>query len=220
MPRLKGLCGITDNRLHPDEKTILETVELALIGGMKMLQYRNSNKNHAQKVHLASMLKMLCHHYQALMIINDDIELAASVEADGVHLHIEDQDGYIERARQRLGDYAILGISVGNSIKQAQSAIDQGIDYITFGCFSPKTSPNSTLVDISVLSTARGLFDCPIVAVGGITADNAPEIIAAGADMIAVTNSLFAASDIRYQATKFSKLFAETSDLADTELIS
>ena len=207
MHRFKGLYGITDSQLQPDDQTLMETVELALIGGMKVLQYRDKSSDQSKRVRQASALRTLCHSHQALLIINDDIELAAEVEADGVHLG--QQDDSIVHARKRLGDYAILGISAENSLAQAHIAIDQGVDYIAFGRFFPsRTKPDAKPADLSVLSEARATFEHPIVAIGGITVDNAPDVIAAGADMVAVINNLFAAPDIQYQARQFSKLFA------------
>ena len=217
MHRLKGLYGITDSQLQPDDQTMMETVELALIGGMKVLQYRDKSEDHAKRVRQAGALKALCHRHQALLIINDDIELAAEVEADGVHLGQQDES--IEYARQRLGDYAIIGISAENSIAQAHIAIDQGVNYIAFGRFFPsQTKPDAKPANISLLSEARAKFDRPIVAIGGITVDNAPEIITAGADMVAVINNLFAAPDIQYRAREFGKLFTGTSEITESTL--
>ncbi|WP_263080470.1 thiamine phosphate synthase [Endozoicomonas sp. Mp262] len=206
MHRLKGLYGITDCQLQPDDKTLMETVELALIGGMRVLQYRDKSQDHARRVRQAGALKALCHRYQALLIINDDIELTAEVEADGVHLG--QQDDTIENARKRLGDYAIIGISAENSIAQAKAAVEQGVDYLAFGRFFPSvTKPEAKAAPLSLLSEVRTSFDHPIVAIGGITVDNAPDIITAGADMVAVVNNLFSAPDIQYRAREFTRLF-------------
>ncbi len=206
MHRLKGLYGITDCQLQPDDKTLMETVELALIGGMKVLQYRDKSHDMAKRVRQAGALKALCHRHQALLIINDDIELTAEVEADGVHLG--QQDDLIENARKRLGDYAIIGISAENSIAQAKAALEQGANYLAFGRFFPSlTKPDAKPADMSLLAEARAQFDQPIVAIGGITVDNAPDIIAAGADMVAVINNLFSAPDIQYRAREFTRLF-------------
>ncbi|WP_330926918.1 thiamine phosphate synthase [Candidatus Sororendozoicomonas aggregata] len=206
MHRLKGLYGITDSRLLPDDETMMVFVEQALTGGMKVLQYRDKSSDHSRRLRQAGALKALCHHYQALLIINDDIQLAADVEADGIHLG--QKDASIDEARSRLGDYAVIGISAENSLPQALTGVERGADYIAFGRFFPSsTKPDAKQANISVLKDAKKLFRQPVVAIGGITVDNAPELIAAGADMIAVVNNLFSAPDIQYRAREFSQLF-------------
>lgn len=206
MHRFKGLYGITDSLLQPDDQTLMTSVEQALIGGIKVLQYRDKSTDQAKRLRQAGALKVLCHHYQALFIINDDIELALTVEADGVHLG--QQDDSLCRARERLGDYAIIGISCENSLEKAQQATTDGADYIAFGRFYPsRTKPDATKTELSTLRDARQMFDLPIVAVGGITLDNAKEVIDAGADMVAVVNNLFAVENIRQQSQLFSALF-------------
>ena len=211
MHRLTGLYGITDSQIQPDDKTLMETVELALIGGMKVLQYRDKSTDSARRARQAGALKALCHQHQALLIINDDIELAVEVEADGVHLGQEDDS--VIKARKRLGDYAIIGISAENSIAQAKEAAEQGVNYLAFGRFFPSlTKPEAKPANIALLTEAKARFDLPIVAIGGITVDNASDIIAAGADMVAVINNLFTASDIQYRAREFNQLFAPLTE--------
>ncbi len=203
---LKGLYGVTDGQLLPDDRILLEAVEAALRGGMKVLQYRDKSLDADKRLRQASMLRVLCHSYQALFIINDDIELAADVEADGVHLG--QQDGSIAEARQRLGDYAIIGISCEGSVEQADTAVQHGANYIAFGRFFPsRTKPDAKPADLSLLPTVKKAFTVPVVAIGGITMDNAAQLIEAGADMIAVVHNLFASTDIESRAREFSTLF-------------
>ncbi|MRI32826.1 thiamine phosphate synthase [Endozoicomonas sp. OPT23] len=203
---LKGLYGVTDSQLLPDDRILLEAVEAALRGGMKVLQYRDKSLDADKRLRQASMLRVLCHSYQALFIINDDIELAADVEADGVHLG--QQDETIAEARQRLGDYAIIGISCEGSMEQAQTAVEQGANYIAFGRFFPsRTKPDAKPAELSLLPAAKEAFKVPVVAIGGITMDNAAQLIEAGTDMIAVVHNLFASTDIESRAREFSKLF-------------
>ena len=144
-----------------------------------------------------------------MLIINDDIELALDVEADGVHLG--QQDDSIADARARLGDYAIIGISCEGSLEKAKAAAEQGANYIAFGKFFPsRTKPDAKNAELAILTRAREMFDLPIVAIGGITTDNASEVISAGADMVAVVNNLFAAQNIRDRARNFIALFNDT----------
>ncbi|MGI9273296.1 MAG: thiamine phosphate synthase [Endozoicomonas sp.] len=205
---LKGLYGVTDSQLLPDDRILFDAVEQALMGGMKVLQYRDKSLDHDKRLRQAAALKVLCHKHQALLIINDDIELAASVEADGVHLGQQDES--LTAARERLGDYAIIGISCEGSMEQAQLAVDQGADYIAFGRFFPsRTKPDAKPAELSLLPEARERFQLPIVAIGGITVDNAPQLIEAGTDMIAVVHNLFAAPDILSRARAFSQQFPQ-----------
>ena len=206
MHRFHGLYGVTDSQLQPDDRILIDTVEQALMGGMKVLQYRDKSLDAGKRLRQAGALKVLCHHYQAMLIINDDVELAIDVEADGVHLG--QQDDSLAYARERLGEYAIIGISCENSLEKAQIAAQQGANYLAFGKFFPsRTKPDAQNAELSTLTQARQLFDLPIIAIGGITLDNASEVIAAGADMVAVVNNLFAAQNIHKRAQSFMALF-------------
>lgn len=203
---LKGLYGITDSQLLPDDNSLLKAAEQALHGGMKVLQYRDKSDDHNKRLNQAGALKVLCHQHKALLIINDDVELAASVEADGVH--VGQSDTSVMAVRERLGEYAIIGVSCEGSIDLAQKAVNAGANYVAFGkFFESKTKPDAKPANISLLPEAKQRFKVPVVAIGGITVDNAPQIIEAGADMIAVVNNLFAASDIQVRARALSKLY-------------
>ena len=203
---LKGLYGVTDSHLLPDDNSLLRAAEAALRGGMTVLQYRDKSDDHDKRLRQAGALKVLCHQHQALLIINDDVELAASVEADGVH--VGQSDASIASARARLGEYAIIGISCENSMELAQKAVNEGANYIAFGrFFTSQTKPDARPADLSLLPEARQRFDVPVVAIGGITVDNAPQIIEAGADMIAVVNNLFAAPDVQVRARELTDLY-------------
>ncbi len=208
MHRFHGLYGITDSQLQPDDRILLETVEQALLGGMKVIQYRDKSLDSAKRLRQAGALKVLSHKHQAILIINDDVELALDVEADGVHLGQHDES--LLNARKRLGDYALIGISCGNSMENAKAAVEQGADYIAFGKFFPsRTKPEARQADLSILSAARQQFDLPVVAIGGITLENASTAIDAGADMVAVVNNLFTAQNIRERARQFTQLFTD-----------
>ena len=203
---LKGLYGVTDSHLLPDDNSLLHAAEQALHGGMTVLQYRDKSDDQAKRLRQAGALKVLCHQHQALLIINDDVELAAAVEADGVH--VGQSDASVTEARNRLGDYAIIGVTCGGSTELAQLAVNAGADYIAFGkFFDSHTKPDAKTAPVSVLTQAKERFDVPVVAIGGITVDNASQIIEAGADMIAVVNNLFAAPDIQLRARELSKRY-------------
>ena len=203
---LKGLYGVTDSHLLPDDNSLLHAAEQALRGGMKVLQYRDKSDDQNKRLRQAGALKVLCHQHQAILIINDDVELAAAVEADGVH--VGQSDASVAEARARLGDYAVIGVSCSGSIELAQKAVDAGANYIAFGKFFDSiTKPDAKTASIGVLPEAKQRFEVPVVAIGGITVDNASQIIEAGADMIAVVNNLFAAPDIQRRARELNKLY-------------
>jgi len=204
MSRLRGVYAITDNRLTP-ETTLLKQVEQALTGGVRILQYRDKQSPAELRQRQASALARLCHDYDALLIINDDIELARSSEADGVHLGQDDQG--ISHARDALGDQAVIGASCYNRIELAEHARKAGASYVAFGRFFPsQTKPNAIQAELNVLEQAQNL-DIPICAIGGITCQNANSIISAGADMIAVVDGIFGQPDIRKAASDLASLF-------------
>lgn len=206
MHRFQGLYGVTDSKLQPDDRILLETVEQALQGGMKVLQYRDKSLDHEKRFRQAAALKMLCLKYQAIFLINDDVDLALEVEADGVHLG--QQDECLADARERLGDYAIIGISCEGSLDYARQAEAQGADYVAFGRFFPsRTKPDAKTAELSILPEAKAMIKVPVVAIGGITVDNAQELINGGADMVAVVHSLFAAQNIQDRARELTALF-------------
>lgn len=203
---LQGLYGITDARLLSDESSLLHAVEQALFGGMRILQYRDKSLPYSQRLVHAQKLLSLCHNHQAIFIINDDVELAAEVQADGVH--VGGSDASIASARQRLGPDAVIGHSCYNRLDLAIDAQAQGADYVAFGRFFPsRTKPQALLADVDILNQANRKIEIPLCAIGGITTDNASELIARGADMIAVIDNLFSSTQIEVQARRFNSLF-------------
>ena len=207
---LHGLYGITDSKLMPDDAQMLAQVEAALQGGMTILQYRDKSGDQAKRLRQANALRALCHRYKALFLINDDSELAKACQADGVHLG--QSDGSVPKARQLLGSEAIIGVTCHDSLSLAEQAVAEGADYVAFGAFFPsKTKPDAKPAPHSLLADAGQQLDLPIVAIGGITVDNAHQLIDAGADMVAVIHALFAAEDIPQRARAFQQLFSNDS---------
>jgi thiamine-phosphate pyrophosphorylase len=183
----RGLYAITqtDNK---SGDTIINDVISAIKGGAVIVQYRD--KNPLDAVFLASELVKICHQHQVPLIINDDVELAARVGADGVHIGKE--DGAIAQARKRLGADAIIGVSCYNFVEQALDAQNQGATYVAFGRFFPSTSkPLAAPAHIETLRQAKLLLTLPIVAIGGILPENGAPLLAAGADFLAVIGGLF-----------------------------
>ena len=183
----RGLYAITqtDNK---SGDTIINEVIAAIRGGAVIVQYRD--KNPADALFLAKELVKICHQHKVPLIINDDVDLAATAGADGVHLGKE--DGAISQARKRLGNDAIIGVSCYNFVERALDAQGQGATYVAFGRFFPSSSkPLAAPAQLETLQQAKGLLDIPIVAIGGILPENGAELLAAGANLLAVIGGLF-----------------------------
>ena len=182
-----GLYAITQTH-NKSGDTIINEVEAAIRGGAVVVQYRD--KNPADALFLAVELVKICHKHKVPLIINDDVELAASAGADGVHIGKE--DGAIAHARKRLGSDAIIGVSCYNFVEQALDAQGQGATYVAFGRFFPSSSkPLAAPARIETLQQAKLALKIPIVAIGGILPENGAELLAAGADLLAVIGGLF-----------------------------
>ena len=204
MPSLRGLYAITDDSLLRGH--LLGAVEAALLGGCRVVQYRSKRTDNRRLLEVASELLTLCKQYSAQLLINDNVQLALAVGAHGVHLGQEDMP--IAEARAQLGREAIIGITCHNSLALALVAQHAGADYVAFGRFFPSgTKQSAPPADLQVLTHAKQALDIPIVAIGGITLDNAPSVLAAGADMLAVVGDLFSATDITSQARAYCDLF-------------
>lgn len=207
---ISGLYAVTPD--DTDTQGLLVRVEAALAGGARLLQYRNKAASPALRLTQARALLALCQKHGTPLIINDHLELALAVDAHG--LHIGGEDGSAAEARRRLGPGKILGVSCYASIESARAAAGAGASYVAFGGFFPsKVKPGKTArTSIGLLSEAQRALELPIVAIGGITLDNAPTLIRAGADSVAVISALFdEASDIRGTAQRFHDLFREPS---------
>jgi len=203
---LSGLYGITDSVLMPTLDQMLTQVELSILGGARLIQYRDKSSDPVKRQNEASALNNLCQSYNVALIINDDIELALSTGAAGVHLG--QSDGELKDARDRLGNDAIIGITCHDSLPLAEKAEQQGADYVAFGAFFPsKTKPNAKPAPLELMQLAKQKLTLPVVAIGGISVDNASKIIAAGADMVAVIHALYAQNDIKATAQQFHQQF-------------
>jgi thiamine-phosphate pyrophosphorylase len=204
MNRLRGLYGVTPD--EADSARLMALVRFALAGGMRVLQYRNKVADAALRREQATALRALCCEYGAALIINDDLDLALTVDADGLHLGGE--DGSLAAARARLGPNKLLGASCYRSLENAGRAIAEGADHIAFGSFFVSTvKPGAVRSSPSLLTEAKQKFNVPVVAIGGITLDNASQLIVAGADSVAVITALFGAPDVTLAAKKFNALF-------------
>jgi thiamine-phosphate pyrophosphorylase len=203
MSALRGLYGITDGAPLP---RLLTTVEAAIRGGARLIQYREKSADPARRMAEARALQEVCRDHGALLIVNDDVELAAAMSADGVHLGKD--DGRVDVARVRLGPRAIIGVSCYDSLERAQQAAHDGADYVAFGSFfASANKPAAVRAPLSLLKEARAQLGIPLCAIGGITPDNGAALLASGADMLAVIQGLFGAADVNAAAKDYAKLF-------------
>jgi thiamine-phosphate pyrophosphorylase len=206
MRALRGLYAITPDR--PFCRLPLATqVEQAIAGGARLIQYREKGGDTTKRRNEASAVLAVCRTAAVPLIINDDLELTAAIDADGIHLGREDADP--QEARRRLGPTAIIGISCYDSFERARWAQDIGADYAAFGRFFPSTTkPDAVQATPHLLRRARRELTLPLVAIGGITPENGRSLVLTGADMLAVIDGVFGQPDIRSAALAFNRLFA------------
>lgn len=189
--RLRGLYAVT-----PDERDtarLCAAVAAAIDGGATAIQYRNKSADPALRGEQARALARLCRQRGALFIVNDDAPLAGEVDADGVH--IGEDDGAIGAARSHLGAGKIVGVSCYDDVERARAVAGEGADYVAFGSFfASRVKPAARRADVSMIRAAKSL-GVPVVAIGGITSRNAPALVDAGVDAVAVISDVFAHDD-------------------------
>jgi len=202
---VRGIYVLTDPDLIPDE-ALQDRVRAAVEGGAGIVQYRDKRPGRAGHRARAGVLRALTRELGAMLIVNDDPQLAAEIDADGVHLGRDDPD--IIRARRTVGD-RLIGISCYNELDRAVSARDRGADYVAFGSFFPSPTKTATVrATPSLLRRARDVLGIPVVAIGGVTPENGAELLAAGADALAVASAVFGAEDPRAAARRFQSIIS------------
>jgi thiamine-phosphate pyrophosphorylase len=203
---LRGLYVITDHALAGG-RPLPELAAEAVAGGARVVQYRDKTADPVRRLAEARALAAACRSAGALLIVNDDVELACAVQADGVHLGRDDAG--IAVARARLGPDRLIGVSCYDRFDLALAARRAGADYVAFGSFFPSpTKPAAVRADVGLLERGRRELGLPLVAIGGITPENGAALVAAGADMLAVIHAVFGAADVRAAAAAFAPLFA------------
>ncbi len=205
----RGLYAITPCGTMDFAEVLLRTAAI-LRAGVSALQYRDKSGDLPAKWVRAVALRDLCRSTGTPFLVNDDPALAAEVEADGVHLGMEDPS--LEQARQLLRPGAIIGVSCYDDVGRARKLARSGADYVAFGAFFPSgTKSPRAMATLETLQTARKEIHQPIVAIGGITAENSRPLVSAGADMLAVISGLYGAEDPARQVTLFQALFESTN---------
>lgn len=203
MTKIKGLYAITPDT--GDTSNLLAKTEAVLQGGAAIVQYRNKSQDAALRLLQAQGLAALCRRYGALFLINDDVELAQQVQADGVHVGKEDAG--VAEARRKLGPQAVVGASCYDQLGLAEAAVAAGASYVAFGAvYATPVKPDAPRAPFTLFSAAKSL-GVPSVAIGGIKPNNAAAVIEAGADAISVINALYEAKDPKAAAQTLAGLF-------------
>lgn len=205
---LRGLYAITPELADTGE--LLDGVRRALQGGTKLVQYRNKSLDAARRCEQAGALLALCREFRVPLIINDDLALALAIGAHGAHLGRKDGD--LAAARAALGPDRLLGVSCYDELERAREAQRIGADYAAFGSFfASATKPGAVRAPLELLGQARRELALPLAAIGGITLENAPQLVGAGASLLAVISDLFEAPDIKARAAAYAAVFSERS---------
>ena len=202
----RGLYAITPD--EPDTERLLALVQAALNGGAAIVQYRNKAAAAELRHEQALALQRICRAAGVPLIVNDDLEIALAIDADGLHLGGEDGD--LAAARSRLGPDKLLGASCYNRLELAIEARDLGADHVAFGAmYISSTKPGAIRAPLELFGQATASVGLPAVAIGGITLDNTPPLIRAGAHAAAVISALFNAPDVTQRARDFNRLFSQ-----------
>lgn len=205
---VRGLYAVTPDTADTDR--LVAQVESAITGGARLIQYRNKAADPTLRLAQARALKAVCERLGAALVVNDHLDIALACEADGVHLGGD--DGSIAQARAALGTGRLLGVSCYRSVELAVAAVRDGADHVAFGSFFlSRVKPGAVRAPVDLLAQAKRTLDVPVVAIGGITADNAPPLVAAGADALAVISAVFEATDVVAAAARFKTLFGEAA---------
>ena len=201
---IKGLYAITPDMA--DLNTLIQKTQSAIEGGAFMVQYRSKIHDRDVKMQQCAAILRLCREYDVPCIVNDDVEMCHILEADGVHLG--ENDDNIAEVRRILGEDAIIGSSCYDQLDRAKQAQKEGASYVAFGAMFPTpTKPNAPRATLELLREAKREIHIPIVAIGGITVNNAHDVIEAGVDAIAVITSLYESNSIKETAETFLKMF-------------
>jgi thiamine-phosphate pyrophosphorylase len=208
--RLGGLYAVTPD--ITDTADLVARVEAALAGGASAIQYRNKAADPAQRRAQAAALARVHALRGGLYIVNDDAALAAAVGADGVH--VGEDDGSVAAARELLGPERIIGISCYDDFERARAGVAAGADYVAFGSFFPSSvKPGARRPPVALLERGASL-GVPVVAIGGITAENAGVLQRAGAHAVAVISAVFHAADVEAAARAIAGPWCEPSRAA------
>lgn len=187
------LYAVTDRSWLKEGQTLLSVCEDVLQHGATFLQIREKDLDAASFQEEAAQLKQLCSRYKVPYVVNDSVEIAMAIDADGVHVGQSDIKG--RDIRSMIGADKILGISAG-TVAEAVAAEQAGADYIGVGAvFGTSTKKDARNLTVEKLKEITGAVSIPVVAIGGINSKNLMELAGSGVDGVAVVSAIFAAED-------------------------
>lgn len=196
--KLEGLYAITDEVLTPDNE-VVEKVRRAIQSGVKIIQYRNKSTLDDAVEEVCIKLQEVCHKLGALFILDDRLELAIKIGADGIHIGKDD----ISLVEARKNFDGIIGVSCYGDIERAKEAQRNGASYVAFGSFFPSpTKPHAPVVPMEILRDAKKEVTIPICIIGGINEDNIDLFRGYGIDMVSVVSAIFKDNAIETNITK------------------
>jgi len=204
--KLQGLYIISDDSLTPKEN-LLNDIETVLRAGTSIIQLRDKISSDEEIEILVKNIEELCKKYNAIFVLNDRVELAIKLQCQGLHIGKSDYDR-IDFIREHFK--GIIGVSCYDNVKFAKSMQDKNMDYVAFGSFfTSPTKPNSNVVSKQVLYEAKELLDIPVCAIGGITNENANELLESKTDMLAVISDIWTAKDVNKKCQDYIRQFKE-----------
>ena len=201
---INGVYTIID----PEQgSNIFELTKKVILGGVKIIQYRDKFNTISQKVINANKIKHICEKYNVLFIINDSADLAKEVDSDGVH--IGQNDDTVEYCKKTLSNEKIIGTS-NNNIEEIYQSIKANVDYLAIGkVFETSTmgKKDRNIVGLELIADTKKITAIPVVAIGGINKNNANKVIKLGADSICVVSEIVKSSNPELEANKFKRFF-------------
>ena len=206
------LYAVTDRKWLQEGQTLAQQVEQAILGGVTVVQLREKHTDYETFVTLAKEVKQVTDQYQVPLLINDNLDVALAVDAAGVHVGQEDMAAL--EVRRRIGDKKVVGVSA-QTVEQALAAEKAGADYLGVGAVFPTNSKDDAVkVDFATLRAICQAVQIPVVAIGGITADNMPALQNSGIIGVAVISAIFGQPDVRVAAEQ---LAARWQDMREAE---
>ena len=201
-----SLYVITDEKLLK-KRNLAEAIEQAILGGADIIQYRAKHKSSREMYQEANLIKKVCDKYNKPLIINDRVDIAMAINADGVHVGQDDLD--VEVVRRLIGFDKIVGLSTKN-LKQVKEANCLPVDYIGFGSVFPtKTKEDAKLAGLEELKKVLKISVQPVVAIGGINENNIQSVLDAGCRNVAVVSAVFKDKNIKQNAKRLKEILSK-----------
>ena len=199
---MNQIYALTDQHFTP-LNTLKAQINELLAGGVKIIQYRNKSQNH--DISLLKDIAKICKNNNAKFIINDDVNLAQIVQADGVHIGKDDET--LKRARDILGHKAFIGVSCYNDLERAKDAVKNGADYVAFGAlFASPTKPNASICSLDIIKEAKNNLTSKIAVIGGINSSNLNIVKDLEIDYIAIVSALYTSGSITQNLAKLNTI--------------